>query len=674
MSIDPIRAALDTIDATPRDGFLDELEERLLAEWNDDAELDPTDVPVWAVEIAPHPQRRRRRWMLTAAAALVVLAVGLMAFVADRDPDRDPTDPVSPAPTTVADEPLGAFSGSWESTDTDGSAQTMTIEPTGADSARMLLGDDVASVACSGAAATIAGNGELASGGDVLVLTIAELTCADGSEPAVSGEGLGAYTLTHDSESDTLTDNSGVIWRREGAEGPVPAPLASGGMWPQTSLDEVRHAQELADAGDPDHTWQVDSALVSLEWWEHLSDSGSEIVTRFLREELGWEGFLFNPYAADLDNIDGDNGGSIGHVVYLRCAPGEVNPLYPNPEDGDTGGAHQCAPTIDDFRYEAVSLDLNQPLRLGSEGIWVVSGWRTIAPFSQIDPRVVEDEATARLEDFLQARIDGESAEGRVEVNGLSDLVEVPLLYTTSTGSSYERYEIERVSPPQWPDGHDLSFTVRLFADGGRTVVEQQISAFGAELTLAELETTENGQPLAAPYSLFDGEVTLVAPAPWKYAFEQNAALVLGQDDYLGRNIELVADPFPVAPDCGRGQAPADAEALAASIQANPDLVTTASLPTTIAGAEGLVLDVTVAADANICGVLTPGPDAGYEQRRGEGTLAPGSRMRLYLLDHPEGSPATRILAIAVVAPEAQFDAVFEAAAPIIESIEFHTD
>ena len=47
--------------------------------------------------------------------------------------------------------------------------------------------------------------------------------------------------------------------------------------------------------------------------------------------------------------------------------------------------------------------------------------------------------------------------------------------------------------------------------------------------------------------------------------------------------------------------------------------------------------------------------------------------MRLYLIDLPEGS-ATRILAIAVVAPEARFEAVLEAAAPIIESIEFHTD
>jgi hypothetical protein len=45
--------------------------------------------------------------------------------------------------------------------------------------------------------------------------------------------------------------------------------------------------------------------------------------------------------------------------------------------------------------------------------------------------------------------------------------------------------------------------------------------------------------------------------------------------------------------------------------------------------------------------------------------------MRLYLVDAPEGS-SIRILAIAVQAPEARFAQVLEAAAPIIDSIEFH--
>ena len=38
-------------------------------------------------------------------------------------------------------------------------------------------------------------------------------------------------------------------------------PPTSGGMWPQATLEEVRAAQDLADAGDPDYTWQVATRL-----------------------------------------------------------------------------------------------------------------------------------------------------------------------------------------------------------------------------------------------------------------------------------------------------------------------------------------------------------------------------------------------------------------------------
>jgi hypothetical protein len=47
--------------------------------------------------------------------------------------------------------------------------------------------------------------------------------------------------------------------------------------------------------------------------------------------------------------------------------------------------------------------------------------------------------------------------------------------------------------------------------------------------------------------------------------------------------------------------------------------------------------------------------------------------MRLYLIDLPEGSTGS-ILAIAIVASETRFEAVIEAATPIIESIAFHSD
>ena len=47
--------------------------------------------------------------------------------------------------------------------------------------------------------------------------------------------------------------------------------------------------------------------------------------------------------------------------------------------------------------------------------------------------------------------------------------------------------------------------------------------------------------------------------------------------------------------------------------------------------------------------------------------------MRLILLDLP-GDSKMKILAIAVMAPEEQFEEAYLAATPIIESIEFHTD
>jgi hypothetical protein len=43
-----------------------------------------------------------------------------------------------------------------------------------------------------------------------------------------------------DPETDTLSDGVGGVGVREGAENPIPGPTRSGGMRPQTSLEEVR--------------------------------------------------------------------------------------------------------------------------------------------------------------------------------------------------------------------------------------------------------------------------------------------------------------------------------------------------------------------------------------------------------------------------------------------------
>ena len=94
--------------------------------------------------------------------------------------------------------------------------------------------------------------------------------------------------------------------------------------------------------------------------------------------------------------------------------------------------------------------------------------------------------------------------------------IDVPLLYATTSGAPYERYEIERVDGPQWPYGR-MTFSARLFADGDATVVEQEISwdASGG-LWMDANATTENGQPVVLSYTSSDGEVTVSAPSTWE--------------------------------------------------------------------------------------------------------------------------------------------------------------
>ncbi len=45
--------------------------------------------------------------------------------------------------------------------------------------------------------------------------------------------------------------------------------------------------------------------------------------------------------------------------------------------------------------------------------------------------------------------------------------------------------------------------------------------------------------------------------------------------------------------------------------------------------------------------------------------------MRLYLFDAPKGS-SIRVLAVAIVAPKSRFKRVVKAAAPVVDSVEFH--
>jgi len=571
---------------------------------------------------------------------------------------------------TPAGDPQSPFAGTWVSTsDADGGTQTMTVGVFPDSAVEIVLTDDVATV-CSGTPSTMTGTGRI-EGGNALVIPAPVYACDDGSEPEVlSGppleEQLRDWTLVLDPETDTLSDGVGGLWVREGAEVPSPDPTISGEMWPQSSLEEVREAQERADAGDPDYTWQVDPQLVEFDELVIREPGQVELVDRFLREVLGWEAYTVwdigqtteRPYNIRIDQR------------YLRCAPGRTNPLYPD---------ESCAPTIDDFRYESVSLDLAQLDRQGSDGIWVVTGWELTAPFAQGDPAPVEARATEYLEEFLAARIVGNGAEGYVQVDPESTTV--PLLYATSSGAPYERYEIERVDGPRWPYGGG-TLRVRLFADGDATVVEQEIrwDASGG-LWLDADATTENGQPVTVSYASADGEVTVSAPAPWTMWWPEESHL-LSLDVWFGlmewgshesRTSIGFVDPVAYDSWCGEHggspllSRPADAAAIAQQVIADPNFETTAPVATRIGGLDAVSIDVALAPGGEACGIGM------IEIARWIHTIGwdPGLRLRLYLVDLPEGM-SVETLAITVVAPEERFERFIEETAPIIDSIEFH--
>lgn len=579
------------------------------------------------------------------------------------------------------------FGGTWISTsDADGGTQTMTVDVSDGGIADITVHDTIASV-CSSTPSTMTGTGAIEDGTRIVVPEPV-YTCDDGSRAvALSGGSLEDllrnWTMTHNPQTGTLTDSVGGVWYREGAAVPIPdsssAPSVSDQMWPQSSLDEVREAQELADAGDPDYTWQVDATLVG-----DAAPWGAEILDRFLRERLGWEDSSeFGGFAY------GDAGGLYAELVFIRCAPDRTNLVYPDDPRG-----RGCAPTIDDLRYETVMLTIEQPARRDPSGIWVVTEWDILQPgepsslfdhlypdftqrqLEQVAP-LTDAEATAHLEAFLGARVDGQGAESyllRERETSPFKHKEVPLLYADTDGARYERFEIERLQVGEWPSGW-IELRTRLFSEDG-TVVEQSFHVVRNDGLLglvyghssAPLSTTEDGQSVAVSYSALGGDLTFAAAPPWDDPFFSD-----GPEASLGRiengsasqftQFAVVADPLTAA-GCEVGPAPGDADALVSSIQANPELEATAPVAVRVGGIDALRIDVVATGQPNVGGCVP----AVLEHL----PLAGEARMRVYVLDLPEGMSA-RLLAIGIIAHESLFDDVLEAATPVLDSFQFRT-
>lgn len=268
-------------------------------------------------------------------------------------------------------------------------------------------------------------------------------------------------------------------------------------------------------------------------------------------------------------------------------------------------------------------------------------------------------EHAARLEAFLEARVAGEGAEQYLG-SGFSRDDRVPLLYATTSGAAYERFEIERVQDPDGAPNYD----VRLFAENG-TVVQQRFF-FGDDdggLVLAYGGSTlEDGHAALVPYSVLDGGVTFGVLPMWEVEVSGHAWVAFRHR--LGTSAMVIAaEPLSVWPSCENAPTPADAEALARSIIADSGYEVSEATPVRIAGIDGLQIDVAV-------------PDHGQylcsfgDSETLRGVQSGGTRMRLFLVDHPGESAG--VLTFAVLTNADELEGAIAEATPTIDSVELH--
>ena len=163
-------------------------------------------------------------------------------------------------------------------------------------------------------------------------------------------------------------------------------------------------------------------------------------------------------------------------------------------------------------------------------------------------------------------------------------------------------------------------------------------------------------------------------PLTWPtWACGSGACRVARIPSVSGERVEFV-DPVAYDAWCAANggspllSAPADAAAIAQQVISDPNFETTAPVAARVGGLDAVSIDVALIPGGEACGIGM------IDISRWVHTIGwdPGLRLRLYLVDLPEGM-SIETLAITVVAPEERFEEVIAETAPIIESIEFHT-
>ena len=114
-------------------------------------------------------------------------------------------------PTMAASASNDVFVGTWTSIDTDGSNQVLFIMGSGARGRHaVMVEDDAATVACDGAPAHVQGSGTVERNVLSWFFTV---SCPGTGRPPFHGR-TGPGSFTYRSGTDTLIDDSGVIWHR----------------------------------------------------------------------------------------------------------------------------------------------------------------------------------------------------------------------------------------------------------------------------------------------------------------------------------------------------------------------------------------------------------------------------------------------------------------------------